>query len=193
LSHVPEYDAKFLKALGEIDAEHAERVHRSGCPRCGGALDHADYARKPRGELGEAAGSYERRCSFCCRVDGCRKRATPASLRFLGRKVYVAVLVVVASAVGRSMRLTGRRSPRSVQGVPVRTVRRWLDWWQTVFALGAFWSEAKSFFTMPVDVGELPVSLLERFGTGKVALERVLRFTAPITTTSLRTRIAMVG
>ena len=191
MSHVAEYDAKFLKALGEIDAEHAERVHRSGCPECGGALDHADYARKPRGELGEAAGSYERRCSFCCRVDGCRKRATPASLRFLGRKVYVAVVVVVASARARSMRLTGRGSRRTVQGVPVRTVRRWLDWWQTVFALGAFWSEAKAFFATPVDVRELPASLLERFGPGNDALEKVLRFTAPVTTESVR--IAMVG
>lgn len=191
MSHVPEYDAKFLKALGEIDAEHAEQVHRSGCPECGGALDRADYGRKPRGELGEAAGSYERRCSFCCRVDGCRKRATPASLRFLGRKVYVAVVVVVASARARSMRLPGRGSPRSVQGVPVRTVHRWLDWWQTVFALGSFWSEAKAFFATPVEVRELPVSLLERFGTGNVALEKVLRFTAPVTTESMR--MAMVG
>jgi hypothetical protein len=193
LSHVPEYDAKFLMALGAIDAEHAERVHQCGCPQCGGALDHADYPRKPRGELGEAAGSYERRCSFCCRVDGCRKRATPASLRFFGRKVYIAVLVIVASAAGRSMRLTGRGRPRSVQGVPARTVRRWLDWWQTVFALGAFWLEAKACFATPVDASELPVSLLERFGVGNVALERLLRFTAPITTGSTSARIAMVG
>jgi hypothetical protein len=192
LSHVPEYDAKFLKALGAIDVEHAEQVQRSGCPQCGGALDRADYSRKPRGELGEAAGSYERRCSFCCRVDGCRKRATPASLRFLGRKVYVAVLVIVASAQGRTLRLTGRGRPGSVEGVPVRTVRRWLDWWQTVFALGTFWSEAKGWFATPVDTSELPVSLLERFGNGSAALEKLLRFTAPITT-SVRTRIAMVG
>lgn len=191
MSHIPEYDAKFLRALGEIDAEHAEQVQRSGCRECGGALDHADYARKPRGELGEAAGSYERRCSFCCRVDGCRKRATPASLRFLGRKVYIAVLVIVASARARTVRVIGRGSPRSVQGVPVRTVRRWLDWWQTVFALGAFWSEAKAFFATPVDVRELPVSLLERFGAGEVALEKMLRFTAPVTTESMR--MAMVG
>ena len=191
--HVPEYDAKFLAALVAIDAEHAEQVRRAGCPECGGALDHADYPRKPRGELGEAASGYERRCSFCCRVDGCRKRATPASLRFLGRKVYVAVLVVVGSAAGRAMRLSGRARPRQVHGVPVRTVQRWLDWWQTVFALGAFWSEAKSFFAIPVEVGELPASLLERFGDGDVALEKLLRFTAPVTTTSVRTRIARVG
>jgi hypothetical protein len=193
LSHVPEYDAKFLKALGAIDAEHAEQVQRAGCPQCGGALDRADYPRKPRGELGEAAAGYERRCSFCCRVDGCRKRATPASMRFLGRKVYVAVLVIIASAAGRSMRLRGGGRPAPVHGVPVRTVRRWLGWWQTVFALGAFWSEAKGLFATPVDVGELPASLLERFGIGNVGLERLLRFVAPVTTQSVRTRIAMVG
>ena len=193
MSHIVEYDAKFLMALGEIDAEHAEAVHRGGCPQCGGALDRADYPRKPRGELGEAAGSYEWRFSFCCRVEGCRKRATPASLRFFGRKVYVAVLVILASAQARSMRLSGRDRPRQVQGVPTRTVRRWLDWWQTVFALGAFWSEAKGLLATPVDIGELPASLLQRFGSGAVALEKLLRFTAPITTTSVRTRIAMVG
>src|SRR5258708_19452024 len=81
LSHVAEYDAKFLKALGEIDAEHAEQVHRAGCPECGGALDHADYGRKPRGELGEAAGSYERRSSFCSPAPGSPTRPPPPPLR----------------------------------------------------------------------------------------------------------------
>ena len=193
MSHVPECDAKFLKALAEIDAEHAEQVHRSGCAECGGPLDRADYPRKPRGELGEAGSDYERRCSFCCRVDGCRKRATPASLRFFGRKVYIAVLVIVASVRARSMSLTGRGSPRRIAGVPVRTVRRWLGWWQGVFALGAYWSEARGFFAEPVDEAQLPASLLERFGTGTVAIEKLLRFTAPVTTTSVMLRIAMVG
>jgi len=193
LSHIVEYDVKLLSALAEIDAQHAERVRRDGCPECGGALDRADYPRKPRGELGEAAGDYERRCSFCCRVEGCRKRSTPASLRFLGRKVYFAVLVIVASVRARSMSRTGRGGPRRVDGVPERTVRRWLQWWQTVFALGSFWSEAKGFFAHPVDDGQLPASLLERFGSGPVALEKLLRFTAPITTTSVVTRIAMAG
>lgn len=193
MSHEMEFDVKLLAALGEVDAEWAERIHEAGCAHCHGRLDRADYPRKPRGELGEAAGEYERRCSFCCRVDGCRKRATPPSLRFFGRKVYVAVWVIVASARARSIRLTGPGSPRQVQGVPTRTVRRWLEWWQTVFALGAFWSEARAFFATPVEVSELPTSLLERFGSGNVALGKMLRFTAPVTTDSVRARIAMVG
>lgn len=194
MSHIAELDAKFLAALGEIDAAAAERVHEAGCARCAGALDRANYPRKPRGELGEAAEQYEWRDSFCCRRDGCRKRATPPSLRFFGRKVYIAVVVIVASAAARTSPITGRGAPRKVHGVPVRTVLRWLAWWQTAFALSAFWSEAKGFFAGPVEVAMLPASLLACFGGSRTeALERLLRFTAPITTTSVKTRIAMVA
>jgi hypothetical protein len=189
LSHVPEIDATFLTPLAEIDAAHAERVHAAGCPHCGGALDCADYPRKPRGELGEAADLYSRRRSFCCRREGCRKRATPPSLRFLGRKVYIAVLVVVASAAARARAPDRGAAP----GVPARTVRRWIAWWETVFALSAFWTEARGFFATPVAVTALPESLWARFGGDRTAaLEKLLRFIAPITTTSVRARIAMV-
>jgi hypothetical protein len=190
LFHVPEFDARFLAALGEIDAASAERVHAAGCPVCGGPLDRADYPRKPRGDLGDAVEAYQRRRSFCCRRDGCRKRATPPSLRFLGRKIYFAVIVVVASAAARMAK--GGEVERT-HGVPARTVRRWLAWWQTVFALSTFWSEARAFFATPVEVSALPMSLLSRFGEERPeALEKLLRFTAPITTTSVKARIAMV-
>lgn len=193
MSHIPELEAKFLVALGEIDAAYAERIHVAGCVCCGGALDRANYRRKPRGDLGEAAEAYELRWSFCCRRDGCRKRATPPSLRFLGRKVYIAVLVIVASATARTRSRVGRSCPRRVHGVPVRTVRRWLSWWQTVFALSAFWLEARAFFATPVEVEALPASLLSRFGGRPEALVKMLHFTAPVTTTSVKARIAMVG
>jgi hypothetical protein len=192
LSHIPDFDAKFLAALGAIDTAYAERVHGAGCPYCGGTFDRADYPRKARGDLGEAAGAYERRRSFCCRREGCRKRATPPSLRFLGRKVYVAAIVIVASAAGLAASRAGR-APR-VHGVPARTVRRWLAWWQSVFALSAFWTEAKAFFATPVEVSALPASLLARFGgAGAEALEKLLRFMAPVTTTSVKARIAMAA
>jgi hypothetical protein len=194
LFHIPDLDAKFLAALSAIDAVYAEQVHGSGCPRCGGALDRANYPRKPRGDLGEVAEAYELRRSFCCRRDGCRKRATPPSLRFLGRKVYIAVLVIVASAAARATSNVGRGSPRREHGVPARTVRRWLSWWQTVFALSAFWLEARAFFATPVKEKALPASLLSRFGGERAeALVKMLRFTAPITTTSVTARIAMVA
>jgi hypothetical protein len=33
--------------------------------------------------------------TVCCAVDGCRSRATPRSLRFLGSKVYIAAILVL--------------------------------------------------------------------------------------------------
>lgn len=190
MSHDHDLEGKFLAALGEVDEACARRVQLERCPHCGGPLDRADFPRKPRGELGDAAGAYHRRISLCCRTDGCRRRATPPSVRFLGRKVYFAALVVIASTVGRDVVLVGRGRVREVRGVPVRTVRRWLGWWQTAFALSAFWSEAKSLFAVPVAIEGLPASLLARFGNG--ALGRTLAFISPITTTSVTSRTAVV-
>lgn len=192
---VPGYgaDAKWFAALVEIDDVFAEKVRAAGCADCGGRLDRADYERKPRGELGEAAEAYRRRRSFCCRREGCRHRATPPSVRFLGRKVYVAALVVIASVLGRQQSLVGRGAPRRVHGVPVRTVRRWLSFWSIAFVLTSFWTEAKAFVASPVDETMLPGSLLARFGvtTGTTTLTRMLRWIAPITTSSVRAPIAM--
>lgn len=190
--HVYEPDGKFFEALVEIEAAHARKVKERGCVNCGGPLDRADYERKPRGDLGEAADAYTKRTSFCCRRDGCRQRATPPSLRFLGRKVYVAALVIIASVVGRRIERVGRGAPRRVHDVPVRTVRRWLDWWSVPFALSAFWKEAKGLFASPVEEAELPGSLLARLGEASTAtLTRLLELIAPITTRSVRAGIVM--
>ena len=113
-------------------------------------------------------------------------------MRFLGRKVYVGALVIMASVAGRAVLALGGRLRRPVEGVPSRTVGRWLSWWQTVFALSPFWLEAKSFFAVPVEIAQLPTSLLSRFGAGTSALEKLLGFLAATTTTSVRARIAMV-
>ncbi len=56
-----EADAKWFVTLAEIDAISAERVKAAGCAACGGPLDRADFDRKPRGDLGEAATAYARR------------------------------------------------------------------------------------------------------------------------------------
>lgn len=186
-------DAKWFATLAEIDEIFAKRVREAGCADCGGPLDRADYDRKPRGDVGEAMAAYSRRRSFCCRRDGCRHRATPPSVRFLGRKVYVAALVVIASVLGRQRSLVGRGAPRRVEGVPVRTVRRWLTFWSVTFTLTAFWTGAKGFLASPVEEARLPGSLLVRFGAPSetTTIRRLLRWIAPITTTSVRAEISM--
>jgi hypothetical protein len=67
---------------------------------------------------------------------------------------------------------------------PVRTVRRWLTWWRTVFVASTFWSDARARLLPPVAERQLPGSLLERFSTAS-ALMDLARFIAPITTTSV--------
>ena len=38
-------------------------------------------------------------CSFCCDREGCRKRVTPPSVRFLGRKVYLHAVIILVAAM----------------------------------------------------------------------------------------------
>ena len=177
-------DGTLYETLWQIDQFLAEEVRRGGCG-CGGKLHHSDYLRKPRGGPAEIDPGQGKRLSFCCDVDGCRKRAAPPSVRFLGRKVYQAVVVVVASAMQRGM--TRARAGRlgTLIGVSRRTLARWRRWWRTTFARSAFWQAARSRFQPPISATALPLRLLDRFpGDLRAQLVALLRFLAPITTSS---------
>src|SRR5262249_9270810 len=89
--------AKFFRELFRIDEAAVSDAQRDGGRRCRGRLDRADYPRKVRGVPAGLEGQFSRRFSLCCSRQGCRRRLTPPSVRFLGRRVYAAVLVVVAS------------------------------------------------------------------------------------------------
>ena len=84
-------DTNFYQLLFQIDESIAEEVSARGCD-CGGVLHSARYPRKPRGIRSALDSNYESRLSFCCSQDGCRRRSTPASVRFLGRKVYLGLI-----------------------------------------------------------------------------------------------------
>jgi hypothetical protein len=175
-------DAKFHEQLLSFDRDLAARCRAAGCPACGGVLHSANFRRKPRGRpigLGE---EHDRRFSFCCAVDGCRDRATPPSLRFLGRKVYLAVIVTLISAMRGG--LTQRRSARlaAALGVDRRTVARWRSWWLSTFTVTPFWQTAVAAFMPPADSSRLPASVLDRFaGDADQRLIAFLRFLAPMT------------
>ena len=95
-------ESEFFALLEQEDERIAAQVAAEGCAECGGPLHRSDYERKPRGGL-LAAGAEEsvRRFSLCCGREGCRQRATPPSLRFLGRRVYVGAAGIEASIVAR--------------------------------------------------------------------------------------------
>lgn len=179
-------DASFFEFLARIDADLAEMVRAGSCVACGARLDRARYRRKPRG-VPRAVDGYQSRESFCCSREGCRQRATPPSVRFLGRRVYVAVVVVLASAMHHGVTDSRAERLKSELEVPRRTLERWRSWWQEIFSGSRFWRAARGRFSSPVEESELPGSLLERF-EGELQ-ERVigcLRFIGPVTTQAVQ-------
>ena len=175
-------DARFQAFLLEADQEIATETREKGCPRCGGVLHSAKFRRKPRGEPPGLEGEYERRCSFCCAEEDCRKRQTPPSLRFLGRKVYVSAVVAVVSAMRHGATSERMRKVREHFGVSRRTVDRWRVWWREAFVESPFWRITAAAFMPPVETRLLPASLLERFsGDDEARLVALLRLLGPIT------------
>jgi hypothetical protein len=153
----------------------------AGCTLCGGPLHEADYARKPRGLPASSEEFYNHRFSLCCAR--CRKRSTPPSVRFLGRKVYVAVSVLIISVVCQGRTGSAARKLREELLIDRRTLRRWQRWWRESFAKSLFWRSKQGCFARPILSESLPLGLLDRF-TGDAAgrVVALLRFIAPVTT-----------
>lgn len=176
-------DGRLFELLGRIDQDLAREAQGKGCGRCGGRLDRADYARKPRGLPPELGAEHAVRRSFCCAAEGCRRRNTPPSVRFLGRRVYVGAAILGITALRAGARRDEARALRAWLGVSRRTLTRWRRWWRDVFATSAFWREARGRLQTPVPAGGLPGELLRRFaGDLQTRLIATLRFLAPITT-----------
>lgn len=174
-------DARFSALLLRLDVDLAAAARAAGC-RCGGTLHRANYPRKPRGGPSALGPEHDQRFSFCCGSDGCRRRATPPSLRFLGRKVYFAAVVVLVTAMRHGATPERVRRLRESVGVSRRTLERWRKWWRTAFAEGAFWRAAAGAFMPPVEISLLPASLLDRFvGEVEARVVALLRFLGPIT------------
>jgi len=178
-------DARFYQFLLRLDQDLAEEVQERGCP-CGGVLHSARYPRKPRGPRSALDENYAYRLSFCCATEGCRRRTTPPSVRFLGRKVYLGVLVVLISALEGGLSPSGRRQLVDTLDVPAQTLWRWQRWWREVFAEGPGWRLERAQFIPPIPAAGLPGEWLARL-RGTDLLERLVRLLwliAPVTTTS---------
>ena len=158
-------DATFWGFLLQVDRELAERTRHAGCRSCGAPLHSACYGRRPRGlPRGIDPGPEFAVCySFCCSADGCRRRHQAPSVRFLGRKVYAAAIVLLLCAMrqGPTRRTAGEL--RSLFGVDRRTLCRWRTWWRTVVPGTEFWRRALGLFRAPVREEDLPQSLIDRF------------------------------
>lgn len=162
VSHKLFTDASLFFLIDRIDAAAITAAHDEGCLICGDPVDRSDYERKVRSAIGGLGGGPRRRPSLCCRKDGCRKRKTPPQLLFLGRRVYLSVVVVLVAAMCQGPTPARLGAIERALGVSRRTIRRWLTWWQTTFPASSNWQERRAWLVPPVSDAELPRSLIDR-------------------------------
>jgi hypothetical protein len=173
----------FWSFLLTVDKDLAESAQQEGCS-CGGRLHCANYPRAPRGGPDDLPDEYRYRFSFCCDRDGCRKRVTPPSVRFLGRKVYLGAMVVLISAMRQGPTPRRVRELSGQFGVDSATVARWQTFWRDHVSQTPFWKVARGRLGAVVEIAALPLSILEAFlrsGEQHRSWANLLRFLSPIT------------
>ena len=171
-------DQQLHQLLEKVDLDLAEQARQQGCPFCSGNLHWANYERKPRG-----GPQWDCRFSFCCAREGCRRRRTPESVRFMGRRVYAGFVVVLVSAMVHGLKPERVARLRETLGIDRRTLDRWRQWWLAAFVKSSFWKGARARFMPPLCEPMLPWSLCEIFGAERRdRLLELLTFLAPITT-----------
>ena len=168
----------FFRLLWLADKELAAETKAAGCS-CGGILHCANYPRKPRGCPNEFLADFKRRFSFCCNL--CRRRTTSESVRFLGRRVYLALVVVLKSSRHATHSPLAALLSATLE-IPIRTLQRWRQWWLKQFPLTPLWQANCASFMPPVANALFPAGLLERFvGDAEDGLMKFLEFLSPLT------------
>ena len=174
---------RFWLFLLAVDLDLAKTTRKQGCS-CGGRLHAANYLRKPRGTPVQLPEEQRLRLSFCCDRDGCRKRVTPPSVRFLGPKVFLGPIVILVSAMRQGP------SPRRVRELFIRfhadrrTIARWQVFWREYFPQTPFWKLARASLVPLVETITLPYSLVDFFLARHHRCRGwtlLLRFLSPIT------------
>ncbi len=98
--------------------------------------------RKPSGvERPLVAG--ERRLSFCCAREGCGCCVTPPSVRYFGRRVYVAFVFVFLTAMSQGVRSPEFRLVVDRLGIDKRTLQRWRRRWRKTFVETSLWRKPR--------------------------------------------------
>jgi hypothetical protein len=88
-------------------------------------------------------------------------------VRFLGRRVYFGIVVLLLSILESGPSRSKARVLEETVGVSVRTLRRWRRWWQSIFPRTRFWMAARARLLPPVEENDLPRALLDRFCSTK--------------------------
>ena len=177
-------DARGFELLWRLDGETAAAARARGC-FCGGRLHAAPYQRKPRGgpDLPKA---MEKRFSFSCDREGCRRRVTPPSLRFLDRKVYFAAVILLVPVLTRDVRGERLRKLLEVLKIQRQTLERWVRWWRESFPVSCRWQSVRGLFASPPASAAFPQSLLDAFPPADDVIETILPILRIVTGVPLR-------
>jgi hypothetical protein len=174
-------EASFFSVLLRIDEDLAAQVREAGCC-CGGVLHFARFRRKPRGGPPGLSRELSVRHSLCCSREGCRRRATPPSVLFLGRKVFFGVVVLLAPILREG--LTPARFRRLEEALPVsrRTVQRWRRWWREAVPATSWWQRVCGQMSRAAGIAAgLPAALLAALAPGgQESVLAALRLLAPL-------------
>ena len=104
-------------------------------------------------------------------------------MRFLGRKVYWGVVVVLMAAMEQGVKPARVEVLRERLGIDRRTLERWRTWWLATFVESRFWKEARAQFMPVLCHKTLPWSLCKAFGIDRLdRLLKLLRLLRPLTT-----------
>lgn len=154
-------DYSFHLGLVEFDESLARDACKAGC-ECGGTLHHSNYPRKPRGLSAALAELYEQRLSFCCDQESCRRRLTPRSVRFLGRRWFAFAMVLLACVLDHGATSKRTAQLKGLLDVSEETLGRWRRWWRRTFPATSVWQELRGLFVPAIRPAEIPRALLER-------------------------------
>jgi len=145
------------------------------CPFCGGALHFANYPRKPRGEPEGVPEECFIRFSLCCGTEGCRHRIMPPSCRFIGRKVYwyVVILVIVSDWQNKTWKTNIFRLSK-VFGISRNTINRWVGFFKDIFPQSLKWQRIRGQVSASIRNNDLPSSLVNHFLNLKSSVKEAL-------------------
>jgi len=166
---------EWIKWLSKVDEDWAEETRGGGCKHCASKLHCGNFPRKVRD-----VPDWDERISFDC--SRCRRRTTPVSVRFLGRRVYAGIIVILLAAMMHGLNKSRVEALRQELGIAVRTLKRWREWWLGEFVKSSFWKGVRGLFTPVLKEAEMPLSLVNGFDAkSREGLVKLLRFISPIT------------
>jgi len=170
-------DELLLQMMEKVDLDLSQKCKVKPCERCQSKLHCDNYPRKLRG----GPEHWDRRYSFTCAAH--RHRTTPPSVRFLGRKVYLGVVVVLISALRHGLKPDRVKCLKHHLNIDRRTLEHWLEWWLERFVRCPFWRDARARFMPILCEHSLPLALCEAFKVERRdRLLDLLKFLTPITT-----------